>query len=194
MLTREDDVDAHALHARGWSISAIARHLGHDRKTIRAYVKGGRVAGERVRSSADPFDRFVGYVAERLREDPHLWATTLFDELVELGFDASYQTLTRQIRVRGLRPVCGPSSRCKRRDGSAGRRHRHRPHPARDRARLPLRRGARRLREDRDAPRARQARGDRRLMVGRRFAPPGHDPAPTGFAALRDHRDDLLAE
>jgi hypothetical protein len=28
MLIREDDVDAHALHRRGWSISAIARHLG----------------------------------------------------------------------------------------------------------------------------------------------------------------------
>lgn len=106
MLTREDDVDAHALHARGWSISAIARHLGHDRKTIRAYLSGGRVAGQRARSTADPFDRFAGYVAERLREDPHLWATTLFDELVDLGFEASYQTLTRQIRARGLRPVC----------------------------------------------------------------------------------------
>jgi transposase len=106
MLTREDDVDAHALHARGWSISAIARHLGHDRKTIRAYVSGGRVAGQRARSTVDPFDRFAGYVTERLREDPHLWATTLFDELVELGFNASYQTLTRQIRVRELRPVC----------------------------------------------------------------------------------------
>lgn len=106
MLTREDDVDAHALHARGWSISAIARHLGHDRKTIRAYLHGGRVAGRRARSTADPFDRFAGYVAARLGEDPHLWATTLFDELVELGFTSSYQTVTRQIRVRGLRPVC----------------------------------------------------------------------------------------
>jgi len=106
MLTREDDVDAHALHARGWSISAIARHLGHDRKTIRAYVSGGRVAGERARSTVDPFDRFADYVTEHLRKDPHLWATTLFDELTGLGFDASYQTLTRQIRVRGLRPVC----------------------------------------------------------------------------------------
>jgi hypothetical protein len=28
MLTQEDDVDAHALHKRLWSISAIARHLG----------------------------------------------------------------------------------------------------------------------------------------------------------------------
>ena len=45
MLTQEDDVDAHALRKRGWSIAAIARHLGHDRKTIRAYLSGGRVAG-----------------------------------------------------------------------------------------------------------------------------------------------------
>jgi hypothetical protein len=48
MLTREDDVDAHALHRRGWTISAIARHLGHDRKTICAYLTGGRVAGQRL--------------------------------------------------------------------------------------------------------------------------------------------------
>ncbi len=106
MLTREDDVDAHALHAKGWKISAIARHLGHDRKTIRSYLTGGRVAGVRARASDDPFDRFVDYVRERLREDPHLWATTLFDELVALGFEQSYQTLTRQIRDRGLRPAC----------------------------------------------------------------------------------------
>ena len=48
MLTMEDDVDAHALRKRGWSISAIARHLGHDRKTIRAYLNGRRTAGVRV--------------------------------------------------------------------------------------------------------------------------------------------------
>lgn len=36
MLTRENDVEVHALHKRGWTISAIARHTGHDRKTIRA--------------------------------------------------------------------------------------------------------------------------------------------------------------
>lgn len=106
MLTREDDVDAHALHARGWTISAIARHLGHDRKTIRAYVKGGRVAGQRARSTADPFDEHERYVRLRLEEDRHLLATTLFDELVDAGYAQSYQTLTRQIRARGLRPVC----------------------------------------------------------------------------------------
>jgi len=101
MITREDDVDAHALHRRGWTISAIARHLGHDRKTIRAYLQGSRVAGERRRAEPDAFESFVGYCRERLGEDPHLWATTLFDELLELGYDRSYPTFTRQLRARG---------------------------------------------------------------------------------------------
>src|SRR5664279_4562995 len=37
MLTQEDDVDIHALRRRGWSISAIARHVGKDRRTVRSY-------------------------------------------------------------------------------------------------------------------------------------------------------------
>jgi len=38
MLTREDVVEIVALHRRGWSISAIARHTGRDRKTVRAWL------------------------------------------------------------------------------------------------------------------------------------------------------------
>ncbi|MCH5645696.1 MULTISPECIES: IS21 family transposase [unclassified Gordonia (in: high G+C Gram-positive bacteria)] len=106
MLTREDDVEVHALHKRGWSISAIARHTGRDRKTIRAYLKGDRVPGQRKKPEVDPFEPYLAYVTARLIEDPHLWARTLCDELEDLGFDQSYQTLTRQIRLRGLRPKC----------------------------------------------------------------------------------------
>jgi IS30 family transposase len=50
MLTREDDIDVHALRRQGWTISAIARHLGRDRKTIRAYL-AGREAGVRARTA-----------------------------------------------------------------------------------------------------------------------------------------------
>jgi transposase len=106
MLTWEDDVEVHALRKRGWSISAIARHTGRDRKTVRAYLSGERSPGVRVRSAPDPFEPFVDYVSARLAEDPHVWARTLFDELEELGFGLSYPTLTRQIRERGLRPEC----------------------------------------------------------------------------------------
>jgi hypothetical protein len=60
----------------------------------------------RVRAGAGLFDPFVDFCRERLIEDPHLWAATLFDEVVELGFDQSYPTFTRQLRLRELRPHC----------------------------------------------------------------------------------------
>lgn len=106
MLTREDDVDAHALHRQGWTISAIARHLGHDRKTIRAYLNGQRVAGARKRAAPDPFEPFLVYCRARLGEDPHLWATTLFDEVVDLGYGLAYPSFTRALRAHAVRPPC----------------------------------------------------------------------------------------
>jgi len=106
MLTREDDIDVHALRRQGWTITAIARHLGRDRKTIRTYLAGDRVAGVRARTVAGPFEVFAPYCAQRLVDDPHLWASTLFDELRDLGYVGSYPTMTRQIRTRGLRPAC----------------------------------------------------------------------------------------
>ena len=105
MLTWGDDVEVHALRDRGWSISQIARHTGRDRKTVRAYLNGDRTPGVRKRET-DPFGPFLAYVTARLAQDPHLWALTLFDELLALGFTASYPTLTREIRTRNLRPVC----------------------------------------------------------------------------------------
>jgi len=106
MLTWEDDVEVHALRKRGWTISAIARHTGFDRKTVRKYLAGDGKPGVRARPDPDPFDPYVDYVTARLTEDPHLWARTLYDELEDLGFVLSYQSLTRNIRIRGLRPVC----------------------------------------------------------------------------------------
>jgi transposase len=123
MLTREDDVDAHALRRQGWTISAIARHLGHDRKTIRAYLSGGRVAGERKPSAADPLEPFVAYLRQRLADDPHVWASALFDEAVRLGFDRSYPTFTKGLRAHALRPHCEPCS------ASKGREHAVIEHP-----------------------------------------------------------------
>ncbi|GAA4402225.1 hypothetical protein GCM10023147_42550 [Tsukamurella soli] len=105
MLTQGETVEAHALRKQGWTISAIARHLGRDRKTVRNYLNGVTEPGVRRREE-DPFEPFVEYVTSRLLEDPHLWAQTLFDELVEMRFEQSYSSLTRQIRERGLRPTC----------------------------------------------------------------------------------------
>jgi len=113
MLTREDEVEIVALHRRGWSISAIARHSGRDRKTVRAWLRGerSREAG-RTPSALEPFRL---YIERRLGDDPHLDATVLLRELRLLGFDRSYPTLTRELRRLELRPVC----ECCKRGGQA---------------------------------------------------------------------------
>ena len=62
MLTREDDVEIHALHQRGWSISAIARHTGRNRRTIRNYINGVTTPGSANRP-----------VRTRLRRSLTMW-------------------------------------------------------------------------------------------------------------------------
>jgi len=106
MLSSEEDVELHALNRQGLNISQIARHLGLDRKTVRAYLNGDRRPGVRVSSYNDPFDRVADYIAQRLQDDPHVWASALFDEARALGYPRAYATFTRQIRERRLRPVC----------------------------------------------------------------------------------------
>jgi len=105
MFTGNEDMEATALREQGWSISAIARHLGRDRKTVRNHLNG-RVAGERRRAESDPFEPFVPYLRERLREDPHVWASALFDEVEALGFTLSHQSFTRGLRTHQLRRHC----------------------------------------------------------------------------------------
>lgn len=106
MLTQEEDMEIHALVKRGWSIAEIARHTGRDRKTIRAYLDGVRRPGVRVATEEDPFDRIEAYVRRRLADDHGVWATVLFYEVQDLGYDRSYPTFTRHLRERGLRPHC----------------------------------------------------------------------------------------
>lgn len=106
MLTQGEDVEVHALASRGWSVSAIARHLGRDRKTVRAYLTGQRQPGRRATAKPDPLARFVPYLSARFADDPHLWASALFDEVVPLGYGCSYVSFARQLRAAGLRPRC----------------------------------------------------------------------------------------
>jgi transposase len=106
MLTQGEDVEVHALARRGWSISAIARHLDRDRKTVRGYLQGTRQPGVRASAAPDPLTPFAAYVSARFADDPHIWASALFDEVVPLGYHLSYVSFARQLRLAGLRPHC----------------------------------------------------------------------------------------
>jgi transposase len=103
MLTEEDDVEIHALARRGWSNAAIARHTGRDRKTVAKYLAGASPSREREPSCLEPFR---GYLQARFEDDPHVFGSALYGELVGLGFDRSYPTLVREIRRLALRPAC----------------------------------------------------------------------------------------
>ena len=104
MLSWEEFVLIHHLKKRGWSIRAIANHLGKDRKTIRRYLYDtDLVPGER-RSVARLIDPYVNYVDARLEDNRHVAATVLLRELKELGFEGSNRTLARHLE--SARPVC----------------------------------------------------------------------------------------
>ena len=103
MLTEEDDVEIHALARRGWSVSAIARHTGRDRKTVRKYLAAPGAVREPAESCLEPLR---AYLVARLADDAHVDATVLYREVLELGLDRSYVTFARQLRLLGLRPRC----------------------------------------------------------------------------------------
>ena len=116
MLTHGEDVEAHALKSRGWTISAIARHLGRDRKTVRSYINGTTVPGVRATSAPDPLEPFTKYLTARFVDDPHVWASALYDEVRRLGYPLSYPSFARQVRLAGLRPHCEACTGVKGRD------------------------------------------------------------------------------
>ncbi len=103
MLTQEEDMEIAALRGRGWTVSAIARHTGRDRKTVKAYLRGQAKRRRRAPSVLEPYR---DYLVARFADDPHVLGSVLFREVGALGFDRSYSTLTRELRALELRPAC----------------------------------------------------------------------------------------
>ena len=92
------------LHRQGLKVSAIARQLGIDRKTVRKYISRGLeppTYGPRPRrhKSTDPF---LSYLRERLAAFPGLTAVRLWRELRERGYAGGYTAVKRA--VRDIRP------------------------------------------------------------------------------------------
>ena len=106
MFTGEEDVQATALRHTRLVHIGHRPPLGPGRQNGQGLLFGKRAPGERKRSEADPFDTVAAYVAQRLADDAHVWASALYDEVVALGYPLSYQSFTRSLRARRLRPHC----------------------------------------------------------------------------------------
>jgi transposase len=92
------------LHRQGVSVSAIARQLGIDRKTVRTHIAKGLMAP--AYTPRPPrgrlIDPFVPYLRERLVAFPALTGRRLWRELKERGYQGGYTAITDLLR--DLRP------------------------------------------------------------------------------------------
>jgi transposase len=93
------------LHRQGLSVSAIARQLGIDRKTVRTYIaKGLEPPTYKTRAPRPRLtDAFVPYLRQRLNSFPTLTGRRLWRELKERGYRGGYTAITDI--VREIRPV-----------------------------------------------------------------------------------------
>jgi transposase len=83
------------LHRQGLSVSAIARQLCVDRKTVRRAIAKGLEPPKYKTRAARPriTDPFEPYLKERLAAYPGLTAVRLWRELKERGYAGGYSVL-----------------------------------------------------------------------------------------------------
>src|ERR1700737_1723826 len=88
------------LHRQGLSVSAIARHLGIDRKTVRSAIAKGLDAPKNKTPPprARITDPFEPYLKERLAAYPGLTAVRLWREVKERGYAGGYSVLRDCVR------------------------------------------------------------------------------------------------
>jgi transposase len=88
-----------ALHARGWSHSAIARTTGLDRGTIGSWLHAGRVPSWSQPASGSAIDAHADYLRQRWSEGCTN-ATRLWREIRERGYAGRPKTVQEWVRHR----------------------------------------------------------------------------------------------
>jgi transposase len=100
LMTRnaQRHAEIHELMAQGLTVSAIARRVRLDRKTVRRFASAEVAAdllgpgGRRVTA----LDSYLPYLARRWRKGQHV-AAFLFDEVWQQGYRGSKRTVRRQL-------------------------------------------------------------------------------------------------
>ena len=95
MVGLREIVMIHDLKKQGLSLSAIARKVGCDRKTVKKHLDRGLEAplyGPR-QPRLTLLDPYKAYLRERVTSFPGLSGRRLHREVQELGFEGSFSTL-----------------------------------------------------------------------------------------------------
>ena len=93
------------LHRQGLSVSAIARRVGIDRKTVRKYIERGLEPPVYQARQPRPtkVERFQPYRRERVAAYPDLTGVRLLREIRDRGYAGGYTTVKEALR--DIRPI-----------------------------------------------------------------------------------------
>ena len=106
-------MELHVLRRHGWSISALAREFGLNRRTVKKEVEaeGPRTYPQRVRPRVLT-EVQLAHLERRLTVCPAIRGTDLFGELQrDFGYGGSYPTFQRQLRQMRPAAVTEPEVR-----------------------------------------------------------------------------------
>jgi transposase len=81
-----------ALRKQGMSHQAIARRVGMGASTVQSWLAAGKFPDRKPREQASHLDRYLPYLRERWEDGCHNMSS-LFRELVELGYKGSYESV-----------------------------------------------------------------------------------------------------
>jgi len=103
MVKPEEFMKIFWLREQGYSISAISRLTGHDRKTIRKYLKQGKDRLPKMRSrnsSSSKLDNYKSEIMELLQrnEKEYIPATVIYKQIVAKGYSGSLSLLQKWIK------------------------------------------------------------------------------------------------
>jgi transposase len=95
------------LHRQGLGVSAIARRVGIDRKTVRKYIERGLEPPAYGPRKPRPrrLEPFEAYLCQRVVAYPGLTGSRLLREIREQGYDGGYSAVTDFLREARPRPT-----------------------------------------------------------------------------------------
>ena len=90
------------LYAQGFSIRAISKKTGFNRRTVRKYLNNKSLPDSKKRAKkTSKLDEYKDYISTKLHEGPYT-ASRLYREIQEMGFDGKY-TIVKDF-IRKVRP------------------------------------------------------------------------------------------
>src|SRR3546814_611710 len=90
------------LQGKGYSIRAMARHLGMHRQTVKSYLDMETLP-RKSQGHVNALEKFFPYIKKRMEEEPDIFLTTLWDGLKSQGYNGAYTTLSAALRDYGIR-------------------------------------------------------------------------------------------